>query len=94
MSANYTPTLSVDSARYSPHEYSVRFTALSWWTLSVNRRIENGLPVYTTLEEQETCLLISKEEAQELITSWGFALKAEAEEMAEEAEFLAVERAL
>ena len=94
MSANYTPTLSVDSASYSPHEYSVRFTALSGWTLSVTRRIENGLPVYTTLEEQETCLLISTDEALELVRTWEFALQAEAKDMAEEAELLAVERAL
>jgi hypothetical protein len=94
MSANYTPTLSVDSARYSPHEYSVRFTALSGWTLSVTRRIENGLPVYTTSEEQETCLLVSKEEAQELIASWEFALQAEALEMQDEAELLSREQAL
>lgn len=91
MSANYTPELSVESARYSPHDYSVRFTALGGWTLSVTRRIENGLPVHTTPEEQETCLIISEVEAHDLIASWKFALNAEMAEMQDEAERLAAE---
>jgi hypothetical protein len=82
----YTPNLDVNAARYSPHDYAVRFTALGGWTLSVTRRIEDGRLVATTPEEQETCLLISEEEAHELIESWKFALEQEEAEYDPEVE--------
>lgn len=92
MGTHYTPDLSVEAARYSPHDYLVRFTALTGWTLAVARRFEDHRFVATTPEEQETCLLISKEEALELIDTWEFSLKADAE-WEEECARLAIERA-
>lgn len=91
MGTHYTPDLSVESARYSPHDYLVRFTALTGWTLAVARRYENGHFVATTPDEQETCLLISKEDALDLVDTWNFCLQAEAEERSDEAERLAAE---
>lgn len=83
---NYTPDLSVEAARYSPHDYLVRFTAQTFgWTLSVARRIEDGRPVYTTPEERETCIMITHEQALDLVDTWNFILQAEAEEAADEA---------
>lgn len=92
MGTTFTPELSVEAASYSPHNYAVRYTTPTGWTLSVTERIEDGRPVGIPLGEQETCLLISSEEAERLIESWEFALLEELAEAAEEQERLDIER--